>query len=188
MSAHLWLWLAALRRIAGFQPAAVRLVATCCRLEVGDTAGWKLPLRAVGKRRRSARWLESDLPTGYRAATLTQSSVVRFIKGLAWMAAGLVCVQQARADAMLQLFNQTWGDVIQRLPEIAEARLHQSLAAAADQGQQRLLGGYDLFDPFDLGDKDQRGTVATRYGTKEELLRMVRLRTGSACGSTSTTS
>src|SRR6185295_19786295 len=35
--------------------------------------------------------------------------------------------------------------------------------------------GYDLFDPFDLGDKDQRGTVATRYGTKDELLRMVRI-------------
>jgi glycosidase len=30
-----------------------------------------------------------------------------------------------------------------------------------------------VFDPFDLGDKNQRGTVATRYGTKAELQRMV---------------
>ena len=35
------------------------------------------------------------------------------------------------------------------------------------------LDGYDIFDPFDLGDLDQRGSIATRYGTKDELLRMV---------------
>jgi alpha-amylase len=31
--------------------------------------------------------------------------------------------------------------------------------------------GYDVFDDYDLGDKDQKGSVPTRYGTREQLER-----------------
>lgn len=33
--------------------------------------------------------------------------------------------------------------------------------------------GYDVYDMYDLGEFDQKGTVATKYGTKEEYLRAV---------------
>jgi alpha-amylase len=33
--------------------------------------------------------------------------------------------------------------------------------------------GYDIFDHYDLGDKDQKGTVATRFGDKDSLLRLI---------------
>lgn len=33
--------------------------------------------------------------------------------------------------------------------------------------------GYDVFDDYDLGAKNQQGTVATRYGTREQLTRCV---------------
>jgi len=33
--------------------------------------------------------------------------------------------------------------------------------------------GYDLYDHYDLGDKDQKGSVATRFGDKDSLLRLV---------------
>jgi alpha-amylase len=33
--------------------------------------------------------------------------------------------------------------------------------------------GYDLFDHYDLGDKFQKGTTTTRFGTKDEYLRCV---------------
>jgi len=33
--------------------------------------------------------------------------------------------------------------------------------------------GYDVFDDYDLGDKDQKGTIPTRYGTREQLERCV---------------
>jgi alpha-amylase len=33
--------------------------------------------------------------------------------------------------------------------------------------------GYDPFDHYDLGDKDQRGTLATKFGTKDDLLRLI---------------
>src|SRR5439155_8008347 len=33
--------------------------------------------------------------------------------------------------------------------------------------------GYDVFDDYDLGSKIQKGHVATRYGTREQLARCV---------------
>jgi alpha-amylase len=33
--------------------------------------------------------------------------------------------------------------------------------------------GYDVFDHYDLGEKDQKGSVATRFGNQDELLRLV---------------
>ena len=33
--------------------------------------------------------------------------------------------------------------------------------------------GYDVFDDYDLGSKHQKGSVATRYGTREQLLRCI---------------
>ena len=76
----------------------------------------------------------------------------------------------ARGDAMLQLFNQTWVEVTEKMPEIAEAGYTSLWLPPPTKGMGSLSVGYDLFDPFDLGDKNQRGTVRTRYGTKDELL------------------
>src|SRR6266446_7019159 len=33
--------------------------------------------------------------------------------------------------------------------------------------------GYDVFDDYDLGSKNQKGSVATRYGTREQLARCI---------------
>ena len=33
--------------------------------------------------------------------------------------------------------------------------------------------GYDIYDHYDLGDKDQKGNVGTRFGDKDSLLRLV---------------
>ena len=40
--------------------------------------------------------------------------------------------------------------------------------------------GYDIYDHYDLGEFDQKGSVGTKYGTKEELLRAVKA--GQAAG------
>jgi glycosidase len=82
-------------------------------------------------------------------------------------------VFSARGEAMLQLFNLSWQEVNEKIPEIAEAGYTSLWLPPPTKGGGELSIGYDLFDPFDLGDKDQRGTVRTRYGTKEELQRMV---------------
>jgi hypothetical protein len=41
------------------------------------------------------------------------------------------------------------------------------------KGSGGLSVGYDMWDPFDLGSKDQRDTISTRYGTEAELLKMI---------------
>lgn len=94
------------------------------------------------------------------------------------LALALLCagrLPSARAEAMLQLFNLTWNEVSAKLPEIAEAGYTSLWLPPPTKGGGGYSIGYDLFDPFDLGDRNQRGTIATRYGTKDELQRMVTL-------------
>jgi len=78
-----------------------------------------------------------------------------------------------RAEAMLQLFNVNWDELVAKMPEIAEAGYTSLWLPPPTKGGSVFSVGYDPFDPFDLGDKDQRGTVRTRYGTKAQLLRVV---------------
>jgi glycosidase len=61
------------------------------------------------------------------------------------------------------------------MPEIAEAGYASLWLPPPTKGGSVFSVGYDVHDPFDLGDKDQRGTVRTRYGTKAQLLRMVEI-------------
>jgi hypothetical protein len=85
-----------------------------------------------------------------------------------------LAARSAGAEAMLELFQLTWNQVTQKMPEIAEAG-YDSLwlpnPAKGNSGGYSI--GYDLFDPFDLGSTNQQGTVATMYGTEAELIQMV---------------
>ena len=78
-----------------------------------------------------------------------------------------------RAEALLQLFNVSYVDLIQKMPELAEAGYTSLWLPPPTKGSGGLSVGYDLWDPFDLGSKDQRNSVRTRYGTEAELLEMM---------------
>ena len=80
----------------------------------------------------------------------------------------------ARGEAMLQLFNLSWTDVTKKMPEIAEAGYDALWLPPPGKGSSVYSIGYDLFDPFDLGDLNQAGTTATHWGTKAQLQEMVR--------------
>ncbi len=82
---------------------------------------------------------------------------------------------RARGEAMLQLFNVNWDELIQKMPEIAEAGYTSLWLPPPAKGASIYSVGYDLFDPFDLGDKNQRGTIRTKYGTKAQLVEAVEL-------------
>ena len=86
---------------------------------------------------------------------------------------GLAWPNLARPEAMLQLFNVSWADLTQKMPELAEAGYNSLWLPPPTKGSGGLSVGYDLWDPFDLGSKDQRNSVRTRYGTEAELLEMV---------------
>ena len=75
---------------------------------------------------------------------------------------------------MLELFQMTWPQITQKMPELAEAG-YDSLwlpnPAKGNSGSYSI--GYDVFDPFDLGSTNQQGTIATKYGTQAQLIQMV---------------
>ncbi len=82
-------------------------------------------------------------------------------------------IQGARGEAMLELFQTSWVDLTARMPELAEAGYTSLWLPPPAKGGSVFSVGYDHFDPFDLGDKNQRGTVPTKYGTRDQLIKMV---------------
>lgn len=78
-------------------------------------------------------------------------------------------------EAMLQYFNTSWAEITRKMPELAEAGYSSLWLPPPTKGSGGLSVGYDLWDRFDLGSKDQRGTVRTRYGTEAELMEMVKV-------------
>ena len=79
------------------------------------------------------------------------------------------------AEAMLQYFNTSWREIQQKMPEIAEAGYESLWIPPPTKAGSVFSVGYDLFDRFDLGSKNQKGAVATRYGTEQELLELIRV-------------
>lgn len=85
----------------------------------------------------------------------------------------LLISNTGRGEAMLQLFNVNWDELNTKMPEIAEAGYTSLWLPPPAKAGSVFSVGYDLFDPFDLGDKNQRGTIRTKYGTKAELLQVM---------------
>src|ERR1700746_4012087 len=78
-----------------------------------------------------------------------------------------------RGEAMLQYFNTDWDEIAMKMPELAEAGYDSLWLPPPTKGSGGLSVGYDLFDRFDLGSKDQRGSISTRYGSEGDLLRLI---------------
>ena len=80
----------------------------------------------------------------------------------------------ARAEGLLQLFNVSYDEIARKMPELAEAGYTALWLPPPTKGSGGLSVGYDMWDPFDLGQKDQRSTVRTRYGTEADLQNMMK--------------
>ncbi|MGC6425461.1 MAG: hypothetical protein ACON5H_00515 [Akkermansiaceae bacterium] len=87
---------------------------------------------------------------------------------------GVCCAGLARAEVILQYFNTPWSEVEARMPEIAEAGYTSLwLPPPFKAGAGAYSVGFDTFDRFDLGDIDQSGSLPTKYGSKQDLLRLM---------------
>ena len=91
--------------------------------------------------------------------------------GCLLLAGGLL--PSARAEGLLQLFNVSYAEIARKMPELAEAGYGSLWLPPPTKGSGGLSVGYDMWDPFDLGQKDQRDTVRTRYGTEADLQHMM---------------
>ena len=101
---------------------------------------------------------------------------LRLLLAFAVLLVALALPPGVRGEAVLQYFNTSWKEIERRIPEVAEAGYTSLWLPQPAKGASGAYSvGYDPLDRFDLGDKNQSGTVATRYGTKAELLRMVEM-------------
>ncbi|MGJ8651862.1 MAG: alpha-amylase family glycosyl hydrolase [Opitutaceae bacterium] len=101
-------------------------------------------------------------------------STLQTLKKTVFLLLVLVCHQTVQGEAMLQYFNTDWAEITRKMPELAEAGYSSLWLPPPTKGSGGLSVGYDLWDPFDLGSKNQRNTVRTRYGTEAELLELVK--------------
>lgn len=97
------------------------------------------------------------------------SSPIRALFSLIALALVLLSAHGVRGEAMVQYFNTDYRELIARIPELAEAGYNSIWIPPPTKGSGGLSVGYDLWDRFDLGGKEQRGTVRTRYGTEADL-------------------
>ena len=86
---------------------------------------------------------------------------------------GMIPARPAGAEVILQYFNLSWRDLADKMPELAEVGYGSLWLPPPTKGSGGLSVGYDLWDPFDLGSRDQRNTITTRYGTEAELIRLI---------------
>ena len=93
--------------------------------------------------------------------------------GMAGVAALCLLGGSARGEAILQVFNQSHNEIAARLPEIAEAGYTALWVPPPTKANGGMSVGYDLNDPFDLGNSDLRGTWSTRYGVEADLHNLI---------------
>lgn len=68
-----------------------------------------------------------------------------------------------------------WRELAARAKELAQAGFTAVWIPPAGKGASGGYSvGYDVYDLFDLGEFDQKGTVPTKYGTKDELRAAIR--------------
>lgn len=88
--------------------------------------------------------------------------------------------QTPRNNTMMQFFE--WhtpsdGDHWNRLAEMSEELKEQGIDAIwippAAKATSPDDNGYGIYDGYDLGEFDQKGSVRTKYGTKEELVNAI---------------
>ena len=88
---------------------------------------------------------------------------------------GKVVFQAFWWDLENQNYPQNWYTYLAKLaPRLRELGFDGMWIPSPAKGASGGFSmGYDPFDHYDLGDKDQRGTLATKFGTKDELLRLI---------------
>lgn len=67
-----------------------------------------------------------------------------------------------------------WKKIKEDIPHLKEMGITAVWIPPCCKGQSSNDVGYGVYDLYDLGEFDQKGSVRTKYGTKEELLEAVR--------------
>jgi glycosidase len=80
-----------------------------------------------------------------------------------------------RAEVILQYFSTPYRELTARLPELAEAGYEAIWFPPPFKAGSIFSMGFDSYDRFDIGNKDQMGGVGTLHGTADELLEFMKM-------------
>ncbi|ETW83039.1 glycoside hydrolase family 13 protein [Heterobasidion irregulare TC 32-1] len=89
--------------------------------------------------------------------------------------------KNSRNSLMIQFFTwdtlhpnmSWWAHFEQEVPNLADLGVTQVWLPPPNKATHQLGQGYDAYDLWDLGEFEQKGSVSTRWGTKQELLRAI---------------
>lgn len=81
-------------------------------------------------------------------------------------------------ETLIQFFEwycpadgQHWNRFTQEVPHLLSSGITAAWLPPACKGTRgKLSEGYDVYDIYDLGEFDQKGSVRTKYGTKQEYI------------------
>ncbi|NCA82086.1 MAG: hypothetical protein EOM72_05010 [Opitutae bacterium] len=93
--------------------------------------------------------------------------------GCAWVLFAVSAGRVSGGEAILQYFNTSWPELTRRIPELAEAGYTALWLPPPFKAGGGLSVGFDSYDRFDLGSKDQNGSLPTKYGTETDLLHLI---------------
>jgi alpha-amylase len=112
--------------------------------------------------------------------------VLQFIKNLILAAAIFIILGQGTAHVsaqdgvMMQYFHwyyqgdgALWDEVASRADELAAAGITALWLPPAYKGASQIDVGYGVYDLYDLGEFHQKGSVRTKYGTKDQYLNAI---------------
>ena len=66
--------------------------------------------------------------------------------------------------------HKHWQRLKRALPELKAAGIDNIWTPPACKASSPSGNGYDIYDLYDLGEFDTKGSVGTKWGTKEELI------------------
>lgn len=91
-------------------------------------------------------------------------------------------VSSSQNGTMMQFFHwyypnggQLWEEVSEKASELSETGVTALWLPPAYKGTGGAFDvGYGVYDMYDLGEFYQKGTVSTKYGTKDQYLKAIR--------------
>lgn len=84
-------------------------------------------------------------------------------------------------ETMIQFFDwyspadgQHWNRLVEEIPRLLSLGITKVWLPPAYKGTKgEISEGYDVYDIYDLGEFDQKGSIRTKYGTKDEYVRAI---------------
>lgn len=75
-----------------------------------------------------------------------------------------------------------WVRLEKQIPQLKRWGIDNVWIPPGCKGSSKDGNGYDIYDLYDLGEFDQKGGVATKWGTKDELIKMAEVANNHAVG------